>query len=427
MRNTILIFILFACSNGIAQTGWMVQQSGTSKDLRSISTYDGVNAVVVGVNGTVLTTNNIGVPWDPQQNPTGQNLNGVVSITARILVTVGPKDSIYLSTNHGTTWIGVRSKVRGECYFIASVSELSAITYDSIMHTCVAVGEGQEAIFSEDSGRNWEERPTLSGSSQDFTSLKAVSSYNGMVLASGDREQTTGYSRILTSLDEGDSWAEHTTNLRGVSSFDSGLPFYGCNARAWVIVGKNGAIFHSTNKGQTWDSIPSWTTENLNAVCFADEINGFAVGDRGVILVTRDGGYNWLPQVSPTKQNLRSVSMGDPFHGFICGDNGTILYTQDGGFTAGVNSNNRVFLNIQNYPNPFPSHTTIHIDLPQTGHINLSVYNMLGVEIAKIADADVDAGSHTFEWNASDIPNGVYVCRLVANGKSVVSQMIITK
>ena len=428
MRTIIILFSLFAFSRGgFAQSGWLIQPSGTTKDLRSVSTYDGVNGVIVGVNGTVLTTNNIGVPWYQEQSPTSQNLNGVTSITARILLAVGPKDSIYRSTNQGVTWKGYRSKIRGECYFIANVSELSAIDYDSITHTCVAVGDGQEAIFSEDSGKNWEERPSLSTVSQDFTALKGVSSYNGRIMAVGERETTTGYSRILISPHEGDSWMQSSTNLRGISPFGSGFSFYGCNARTDIIVGMRGHIYHSTNKGQRWDSIPSWTKANLNGVCFADEINGFAVGDSGVILVTVDGGYNWLRQVSPTKKNLRSVSMGDPFHGFICGDSGIILVTQDGGFTAGVNSDNRVFLNVQNYPNPFPSRTTIHIDLPQAGHITVSIYNLLGVEIAKIADGEFEEGSHSFQWNASEIPNGVYICKLIADGKSVVSQMIVTK
>lgn len=430
MRTIIIVFSLFACSRAFAQPGWIMQQSGTIKNLRSISTYDGVNAVVVGVNGTVVTTDNSGMRWTLQEKPVSQNLNGVTSISVKILIAVGPKDSIYRSTDHGTTWRGYRSKVRGECFTIASVNELTSIDFDTSNKVCVVAGDREEVIFSEDSGLQWVERFP---SPNEEINLHGVSSIKGMIFTVGDtlgigaKTPGTGYSRILTSKDEGDTWDKHSTNLPGVSPFGSGISFYGCNARTGIIVGNRGAIFHSANKGQTWDSIPSWTKANLKAVSFADEINGFAVGDSGVILVTRDGGYNWLPQVSPTKKNLRSVSMSDPFHGFICGDSGIILYTQDGGFTAGVNTGNKVFLNIQNYPNPFPSRTAIHIDLPLAGHITVSIYNLLGVEIAKIADADFDAGSHNFEWNAVDIPSGIYVCRLVADGKSVVSQMIVTK
>ncbi len=424
MRIIIIFFSLFICSVTFAQSGWIIQQSGTTKNLLSVSTYDGVNGVIVGANGTVLTTNNIGVPWFSEISPTPQNLNGVVSINAKLLLTIGPKDSIYRSSDRGATWRGYRSRVRGECYTVASINELTSISFDTSNKVCVVAGNKDEIIFSEDSGLHWEERLPIPNEEID---LHSISSFGGKIITAGDVVPSTGLSRILTSSDEGDSWVQHTTNFQGVSSFDAGFPFYGCNVRTGIIVGKKGRIFHTKNFGQSWDSIPSWTMENLNAVCFADEINGCAVGDGGVILVTVDGGYNWLPQVSPTTKNLRSVSMGDPFHGFICGDSGIILVTQDGGFTAGVNSNNRVFLNIQNYPNPFHSRTTIHIDLPQTEHINLTIYNMLGVEIERIVDAEVDAGSHIFEWNASDIPNGVYVCRLLANGKSVVTQMIVTK
>ena len=425
MRNTIILFFaLFAFCDGFAQSGWIVQKSNTTDNLRAISTYDGVNAVAVGVNGRVLTTGNTGVPWVLQQNPTNQNLNGVTSISARILCAVGPKDSIYRSTDRGSTWKGVRSKVRGECYLIASVYELSAIDYDSVKNTCVAVGDGQEVIFSEDSGMNWEERPSLSVSG-DVTSLKGVSASEGMVIAVGEREQSSGYSRILTSMNEGDTWVQRTANLPGVDKF--GQSFYGCDTKAWIIVGAHGAIYHSTNFGTSWDSIPSFVTSNLNSVNFADEINGFICGDSGVILMTRDGGYNWVRQISPTKQNLRSVSMGNPFHGFMCGDSGTILYTQDGGFSGVQPANGSISFYIRNYPNPLSSQTKIRIYIPESGHMNIRIYNALGVDIATIADADYGAGSHIFEWNATDIPNGVYMCRMESGGKSIISQVIVTR
>ena len=425
MRIIIIIFSLFVFCNSFAQSGWQIQKSGTTKNLLSVSTTDGVNGVIVGLNGIVLTTGNMGLPWFQEQSFTNQNLYGVTSISARILLAVGPKDSIYRSVDRGATWVGVRSHALGECFSIGGVHSLSAVTYDSVGKLCVVAGDQQEVIFSEDSGKHWEERLPYHSTSGDLTALRCVSTYNGAVLATGDTNLSSGLSELVASSDQGDDWTKHSAEYAGISK--SGTPFSGCNSRTWVAVGKRGHIYHSKNKGGTWDSIPSWTTQNLNAVCFADEINGFAVGDSGVILVTRDGGYNWLPQVSPTTQNLRSISMGDPFHGFICGDNGTILYTQDGGFTAGVNGDNQVFLNIQNYPNPFPSRTTIHIDLPQAGHITVSLYNMLGIEIAKIADGNFDEGPHIFEWNATDIPSGVYVCRLAADGKSAVSEMIITK
>jgi flagellar hook assembly protein FlgD len=59
--------------------------------------------------------------------------------------------------------------------------------------------------------------------------------------------------------------------------------------------------------------------------------------------------------------------------------------------------------------------------------MSIRIYNALGIEIATIADADYDAGAHIFEWNATDIPNGVYGCRMESGGKSVISQIIVTK
>jgi photosystem II stability/assembly factor-like uncharacterized protein len=427
-RTFIFSILLVASEASFAQTGWQLQNSGTSANLRSISTYDGVNAVCVGEGGTILTTDHNGVPWRQQQSPTSKDLNGVTSITARILCAVGPLDAIYRSIDRGATWADVNPKLRGECWNFASMLQISAIDYDSVTSTCVVAGDQQALAFSPDSGKHWEEKLPYGRNSTEVRDLKCVSISPKITLASGMPHLffSGGNSIVLTSPDQGDDWSTRTTDMPGIST-GNGPTFFGCSASAMILVGSEGHIFHSTNGGFSWDSIPSFVTSNLNAVSFADEINGFIVGDGGVILMTNDGGYNWTRQQSPTKANLRSVSLGNAFHGFICGDGGTILYTQDGGFSGVLSGGGVASLGIQNFPNPVSSHTMIRIYIPERGHADLRIYNPLGVEIATLSDADYDAGLQQFEWDASQVPSGIYLCRLESGGKSVVSQIVVSK
>ncbi len=68
----------------------------------------------------------------------------------------------------------------------------------------------------------------------------------------------------------------------------------------------------------------------------------------------------------------------------------------------------------QNYPNPFNPTTEILYRLPEQARLRLSVYDMLGREIAVLYDGEKAAGSYTAIWKALAVSSGVYFCRLEA-------------
>ncbi len=77
----------------------------------------------------------------------------------------------------------------------------------------------------------------------------------------------------------------------------------------------------------------------------------------------------------------------------------------------------------QNYPNPFNPSTTIRFELPEEARVTLVVYDVLGREVARLADEVFPAGSYTRVWNgrnASGTPvgSGMYFCRMVVTGGS---------
>lgn len=80
-----------------------------------------------------------------------------------------------------------------------------------------------------------------------------------------------------------------------------------------------------------------------------------------------------------------------------------------------------------NYPNPFNSATTISFDLPYECYVNLTVFNILGQEIAVLEDGNHDAGSFKTTWNADDSPSGVYFYRLKTDGFDDIRKMILLK
>ncbi|MBI4547408.1 MAG: T9SS type A sorting domain-containing protein [Ignavibacteriae bacterium] len=69
----------------------------------------------------------------------------------------------------------------------------------------------------------------------------------------------------------------------------------------------------------------------------------------------------------------------------------------------------------QNYPNPFNPSTVIEFNVSQPSLITLTVYNMLGQKISTLLDyEEMEEGLHLVNFDATDLPSGVYYYRLVA-------------
>lgn len=71
----------------------------------------------------------------------------------------------------------------------------------------------------------------------------------------------------------------------------------------------------------------------------------------------------------------------------------------------------------QNYPNPFNPSTTIRYTLPEASHVRLSVYNLLGEEIAVLVNEQRQAGVYDQRFEASSLPSGTYFYRIEAQGQ----------
>lgn len=69
----------------------------------------------------------------------------------------------------------------------------------------------------------------------------------------------------------------------------------------------------------------------------------------------------------------------------------------------------------ENYPNPVNGNTLIAFDIPRPTYVSLKVYSMLGEEIAELAGKDYGVGRHTVEFNARNLPQGIYFYTLKAD------------
>ncbi|MFO7525386.1 MAG: T9SS type A sorting domain-containing protein [Ignavibacteriaceae bacterium] len=70
----------------------------------------------------------------------------------------------------------------------------------------------------------------------------------------------------------------------------------------------------------------------------------------------------------------------------------------------------------QNYPNPFNPNTSIKFNLPVESELKLRVFNLLGEQIAMLADGFYSAGVHSVDFNALNLPSGIYFYRIETKG-----------
>ncbi|MFK7849250.1 MAG: T9SS type A sorting domain-containing protein [Rhodothermales bacterium] len=81
----------------------------------------------------------------------------------------------------------------------------------------------------------------------------------------------------------------------------------------------------------------------------------------------------------------------------------------------------------QNYPNPFNPTTTISFESFRTAETSVKIYNLLGTEVATLADGTIEAGSHELIWNAAGMPSGTYFYRITSDKLTVTRQMTLLK
>lgn len=81
----------------------------------------------------------------------------------------------------------------------------------------------------------------------------------------------------------------------------------------------------------------------------------------------------------------------------------------------------------QNYPNPFNPSTKISFGLPQRSNVSLRVFNALGEQVAELVNGSLEAGTHTYNFDASDLTSGIYIYSLQTDAGIISNKMTLIK
>jgi len=106
------------------------------------------------------------------------------------------------------------------------------------------------------------------------------------------------------------------------------------------------------------------------------------------------------------------------------------------GVILGINDNEsqlpNEFMLEQNFPNPFNPETTINYTLPEASNVKVSIFNIMGEEIALLINENQEAGYRSVRWNGTDISGrkvsgGMYLYRIQAGSFTKTRKMVLLK
>ncbi len=204
-------------------------------------------------------------------------------------------------------------------------------------------------------------------------------------------------------------------------------------------------FFSASDSGYSVDNLPPLAPTNLVAsVLNSRVILGWDLPtdpDIEAFAIYRSTDPNFLPsdqyRIGTTSGNSfvdQNVGGSSRFYYYVAAfdttGNQSAPSNQANVFVTGVGSGSLTPTNFhlyQNYPNPFNPSSTIRYDLPMSGHVRISLYDVVGKEVATLVDDYRTAGSYDITVSADKLSSGVYLYRMQSGTFNAVKKMILMK
>ncbi len=123
------------------------------------------------------------------------------------------------------------------------------------------------------------------------------------------------------------------------------------------------------------------------------------------------GSIDFTVSTAPTKQYQIS------FYQSPCGPDAV----------EGIGAVPKKFFLVTNYPNPFNPNTIIRYAIPGKSYVLLSIYSLTGQHIATLVDGQKPPGVYDINFDGTHLSSGIYICRLIVDGRAVSSKMVLIK
>jgi photosystem II stability/assembly factor-like uncharacterized protein len=363
-----------------------------------------------GWSSGVFRSTDAGATWAPiDSGMTIPAVNALAVLDTNLFA--GTYSGVYRSTNAGASWYAVNTGLPGPNF--ATISALV------VSGTNIFAGNWGEGVFlSSTNGESWTEAD--SGMTNKSVNSLAVS---GASVFAG-----TDFGGIFLSTNNGARWKKVVNGFADTSVFTLALGVSGSTVFASTIFG---AVYVSTNEGTRWTRVD--TTSKMSAIyAFASSgSNIFAGGSYGGAFLSTDNGGTWSV-VNNGLVNNRVLALAVSGAYLFAGTDSSGVWRRPihEMITSAHNAPTDLHVHVsleQNYPNPISPATTISFTIPFRSFVSLKIFDALGKEVASLVEAELPAGTHSYNWKAAGVKSGVYYYRIQGKDFLETKQLIILR
>ena len=401
--SALSVIFLFPCG---AFADWQSQTSGVTDNLFSVYFVSETNGWAVGSNGRILSTSNGGALWAQQVSNTTQTLFSVVFPAALTGYAIGGSNTVVKTINGGASW---------SAGTISGMLTLTGVDFADVNTGYACGGDGRVAETTN-GGATW---TVLNAAAMDLNVIKVI---DANTVSIGSLSGT-----VFRTTNGGTSW---TTQTSSSTNFISAITFSDVNNGYFTTLGLSEDVYKTSNGGSSWQQVTSpGNTSGLTDLSLVSSSIVYGAGPTGTIRRTTNSGMNWETQTGADTADLKGIFMVNASVGYAVGYNGRIFKTVNGGIGIQQISTEipKSFYLSQNYPNPFNPATKIRFALPRGSFTRIVVYDALGRETETLVNEQLGAGTYEVNWDAADMPSGVYFYRLSANDFFETKKLILIK
>jgi M6 family metalloprotease-like protein len=216
------------------------------------------------------------------------------------------------------------------------------------------------------------------------------------------------------------------TSISGISAAN-----FAVRARTITVTAPNTSIVWVIGTARS----VTWTSANLTEAVTIELNRTYPAGTWENISdsTANDGSFSWtVTEPVTTTARVRVKGLTHRAVGDTSNVNFSIQITGmpqnpdsvDGSIGAAMPRN---FYLAQNYPNPFNPATTIVFGLAASGQVRIDIFNLTGQRVAELLNEFVEPGEHRVSFNGSQLPSGVYLCRLRSGTSVAQRKMVLMK
>ena len=380
----------------------------TREHINSVYFTSNLSGFACGERGVFFRSTNGGLNWLASNLGVNYALKDIRFVNSQTGFMAGGNINltgiIFRTTNGGGSWQTVYN----------DSSQLSAIQFINPM-TGWAAGSSGYYLSSTNGGLNWARSKFESTDIEDICFIDINTGFIG---------KGTGLYRTTNG---GMNWTQSSSNQTGA------IQFIGNTGYASTRTNNAYFLLKTTNSGISWQQyqIAGGLYKELY---FANDQTGWIIAGNS-IRKTTNGGVNWSIQTTGSN-SIYGIKLHfiDENLGWCVGMYGGIMRTTTGGI--GIQPINSTIPNgyelFQNYPNPFNPMTKLKFSIPLSVEttrrvVSLRIYDVLGKEIAVLVNENLKPGIYEIEWDASNIPSGVYFYSLITSEFTQTKKMVVLK